>query len=664
MTRRDKYRGCPVIEGVLINDAEKKIVVCRNEFGDIVGRKLIKQADGDALPALPLLRGVVFFFREMAAFFSALLWSARQAGASEEENMGWGRFALGLLTAVLTCFFLYLLVPAILVTAVKLFFGKKLALAVNFAVKTALFFLLLLGLGRTEGVQRLQAYHGAAHKAIHAQMAAERGLKQAWEKLKAFSLIHNGCASGYVLSSLLYLVMAASFCIYLPALERILIELLLFVLIFGLNYEFFRRYWQGDGNSLWKTLTSPGSFLQKFTLREPQEPMLKIAAAALQQREESAGPAENGGQWAKEQLKTWVAEKPWRKKEKPQKEGETPGEKTAKTQEGQEISQEKPEEQTGEEAAKTSFMPSFLETFAAKQGAGETEPAAVSDRAVAVQADGTKGDGTKEPSSSSAKTAAVDTLRGWGKTAAGAASLAAVKIRRALTRAGAFLAEKGRVLAKALKAGAAAAGVRLAKFGQACKTAGAKGKSWLAETWQAGKAWLQPGGQDAGVAEKPDAKPAAASTAKKQAPEPKGKAAAAKPQGNKPQDSKAQGGKPQGNAHPGNKPQSGKPQGNAQPGNKPQSGKPQGNAQPGNKAKGGKPQGNAHPGNKPQSGKPQGNAQPGNKPQSGKPQGNAHPGNKPQGGKPQGHTAHSGKPQGNKAQGAKSQENKSSADKA
>ncbi len=311
MAQRDKYRGCPVIEGVAFSGGQKKEIACRNEFHDIVSREWIKNPNFHGLESLPLARGLVFFFREAVAFFAALLWSARQAGASEDENMGWLQMIGGLFSAVLVCFFLYLLLPAVVVTAVKLFFGQTLAIWLNFIIKVALFLLLLQTLRRTESVKRLWAYHGAAHKAVHAQIAAEQGEENAWENISDYSSIHSGCASSYVLSSFLYLIVVSSFCIYLPALGRVFIEILLFLLIFGVNYEIYRCYWQGNDGLIWKIFTAPGLFLQRFTVREPNWDMMEIAvaAAARLRGETDEWLGDTGAQWAEEQLKTWAAEK-------------------------------------------------------------------------------------------------------------------------------------------------------------------------------------------------------------------------------------------------------------------------------------------------------------------------------------------------------------------
>ena len=63
---------------------------------------------------------------------------------------------------------------------------------------------------------------------------------------------------------------------------NILMRIVLIPLICGISFEILRFVGRHDENPFCRFLSKPGLWLQKFTTREPDEPIIEVAIAAMQ----------------------------------------------------------------------------------------------------------------------------------------------------------------------------------------------------------------------------------------------------------------------------------------------------------------------------------------------------------------------------------------------
>jgi uncharacterized protein YqhQ len=125
--------------------------------------------------------------------------------------------------------------------------------------------------------QRLFAYHGAEHRAIQAYEANE---PLEVETLRRFPNAHMRCGTSFLLtttlvSSLVYATLGPQ-----PLGRRLLSRLLLTPLIAGLSYEAIRLGANAPGGFR-RVLFRPNLALQALTTRDPDEPQMEVALAAL-----------------------------------------------------------------------------------------------------------------------------------------------------------------------------------------------------------------------------------------------------------------------------------------------------------------------------------------------------------------------------------------------
>ena len=143
--------------------------------------------------------------------------------------------------------------------------------------------LLLIGylwlIGRAPKIARVFAYHGAEHKAVHAQ---ERGMILEPGTVQACSTAHPRCGT-----TLLLVVVALSVVVFAllgqpPLWIRVLSRVLLVPVLIGLSYEWAAVLGTHLRQAMVSALVRPGLLLQSLTTREPDDGQVAVAIAALQ----------------------------------------------------------------------------------------------------------------------------------------------------------------------------------------------------------------------------------------------------------------------------------------------------------------------------------------------------------------------------------------------
>jgi uncharacterized protein YqhQ len=133
-------------------------------------------------------------------------------------------------------------------------------------------------IGRLPEVQRVFAYHGAEHRAIHAW---EHRLPLTLENVRAFPNEHPRCGTAFLLT-----VGAISLVAFIalgtpPLVERIVQRAVLTPVIAAVAYEFLRVSQRHEANRLVRWAKAPNLWLQKLTTRDPDDGQVEVAIAAL-----------------------------------------------------------------------------------------------------------------------------------------------------------------------------------------------------------------------------------------------------------------------------------------------------------------------------------------------------------------------------------------------
>jgi uncharacterized protein YqhQ len=278
--------GQAVLEGVMMRAVSSWAVAVRNPEGQIElsSEPLVPWAKRHRLWRLPVLRGVVALGESLKIGFRALAISANAQMEEDEEGQkeeigGWIWGATVVLSIALAIG-LFFVVPVGLTSLIKDQLGSPfLFWLIEGLLRTAIFIGYLVAISRLPDLRRVFEYHGAEHKTISCYEAEDELVPS---RAKLYSRLHPRCGTSFLL-----IVMVLAIFVFapigLPAWYWLLASRILGIpLIAGLSYEVIK--WAGKNRrKRWvRAVMWPGLMLQNLTTREPDEPQLAVAIAALE----------------------------------------------------------------------------------------------------------------------------------------------------------------------------------------------------------------------------------------------------------------------------------------------------------------------------------------------------------------------------------------------
>ena len=161
--------------------------------------------------------------------------------------------------------------------------------AVEGAIRVALFIAYLALISLMPDLKRVFQYHAAEHKAINAY---EAGDELTPESVQKHSLIHVRCGTAFLLWVMVIAIFVFAFFGHPTWYWLIATRILLLPVIAGLAYELIRFAGKHANNRVVRWLLAPGLWLQRLTTREPTLDQLEVSIRALQEvleREQTAG---------------------------------------------------------------------------------------------------------------------------------------------------------------------------------------------------------------------------------------------------------------------------------------------------------------------------------------------------------------------------------------
>ena len=292
--------GQAVMEGVMMMNKDRYSVAVRRPDGEIEVKveqhKPLTKHKG--LLKVPILRGVFSFADSMIVGMSSLMYSAsfyedeeeekkKPATKEEEEQqkakkektdrlMMYGTVTFSVVIAVV----LFLMVPYFLSELLhKAGAGTTLTAVAEAFARVALFLGYLAAISRMEDIQRVFMYHGAEHKCIN---CVEHGLELNVENVLKSSREHKRCGTSFIMIvmiiSILFFMVIRTDTVWLRFLSRIV----LIPVIAGVSYEFLRFAGRHD-SKLVNLLSRPGMWMQGLTTTEPDDSMIEVAIAAVEE---------------------------------------------------------------------------------------------------------------------------------------------------------------------------------------------------------------------------------------------------------------------------------------------------------------------------------------------------------------------------------------------
>ncbi len=274
------YGGQAVIEGVMMQGGGGYAIACRQADGAIVYRqgKIKLPKERKAIWRLPGFRGVYSFASSMKMGFSALTWSAVQAGEEEDEKLSFKDLAFAVIAALVFVVLIFIVIP-VTIGSFALpyvgFFGRS---AIEGVLRLAFFVGYVAIIARMPDMARVFAYHGAEHKTI---ATLEAGELLTVENARTKSRIHCRCGTSFILMAMILMIVIFTFVGNTTPILRILIKILMMPVVAGVAYEVYRLPLLFPNSRVVKALVAPGMWLQRLTTNEPDDSQLEVAFASM-----------------------------------------------------------------------------------------------------------------------------------------------------------------------------------------------------------------------------------------------------------------------------------------------------------------------------------------------------------------------------------------------
>ena len=274
------YGGQALIEGVLMRGSRFVAAAMRSPEGKIIVQ--VEPLQGiyrSGIRKIPFLRGLIVLWDALVLGTHFLTISANLQSGEDEKIEGpalYGTLAVSLLLGL----GIFVFIPTALGSGIETWFGLNLAV-VNI-LEGIIRLVIALGyiylIGRMPEISRVFAYHGAEHKTINAY---EAGAVLSPQSIKAYSLEHPRCGTGFLLTVVVFTIILFSPLRVLDFWLRVPLQLLLVPVIACLAYEYMR--WTANHlNLTWvRWLVWPNLALQHLTTREPTIEMLEVALTSF-----------------------------------------------------------------------------------------------------------------------------------------------------------------------------------------------------------------------------------------------------------------------------------------------------------------------------------------------------------------------------------------------
>lgn len=286
--------GQAVLEGVMMKNKSDYAVAVRKPDGEItvMHGKSKSMSENSVFFRLPIIRGVVRFVESLVLGMRTLTYSAsfyedeeevKKKSPKNDEKKDSKESVETILTVVLSIVLaigIFMVLPFFLSQLLRSVVTSNTALAaIEGVIRIVLFVGYVLAISLMQDIKRVFMYHGAEHKSIN---CIENGLELTVGNVRRQSKHHRRCGTSFLLIVMFISIVLFMFIHFENIWLRMAVRILLVPVIAGISYEFIRFAGNTD-NKIVAILSKPGMLLQRLTTREPDDKMIEVAIAAIEE---------------------------------------------------------------------------------------------------------------------------------------------------------------------------------------------------------------------------------------------------------------------------------------------------------------------------------------------------------------------------------------------
>ena len=288
--------GQAVLEGVMMKNRDKYAVAVRKPNGEIdVEVEEYKGVCGDKKFAkLPFIRGVFAFIDSLILGMKVTTYSAsfyeeedeKPSKTEEKLEKLLGNKAddimmtFTVILSVIIAVALFMLLPLFLSDLLGKYIRNASVIAIiEGIIRILIFIAYIAGISLMKDIKRLYMYHGAEHKCIN---CIEKGRPLTVKDVKRSSRQHKRCGTSFLLFVVLVSVIVFFFIRVDNMALKLVLRIALVPVIAGISYEIIRLAGRSD-NIVVRIISAPGLWMQKLTTKEPDEDMIEVAIASVEE---------------------------------------------------------------------------------------------------------------------------------------------------------------------------------------------------------------------------------------------------------------------------------------------------------------------------------------------------------------------------------------------
>ena len=298
--KKTSIGGQALIEGIMMRGPKRSVMAVRKKDGtiDISEREVKSLKEKYPVLKLPIIRGVAGFIESMTVGYKAMMDSAEISGYLDEEEIASEKekkdnsklmtvlMIVATVLAVILSIGLFIYLPSLAFKGVNYLAGGVLSPYQSLfegILKITIFLGYMFAVSLMKDIDRVFRYHGAEHKTI---FCYEAGEELTVENVRSKGRFHPRCGTSFMILMLIVSIFVTFILdAIVPFLKEVLwlrtiIKLLLVPLICGIGYELIKVCGKHD-NIVTRIIAAPGLWIQRITVKEPDDSMIEIAIAAM-----------------------------------------------------------------------------------------------------------------------------------------------------------------------------------------------------------------------------------------------------------------------------------------------------------------------------------------------------------------------------------------------
>jgi uncharacterized protein YqhQ len=277
------YGGQAVIEGVMIRGRRTIALACRKPDGGIYRYReaLSSPLLTSRVARAPFVRGVFVLWESLRYGMRMLMRSADVQLAEQDARPSGAASSAFMFVGLAFAVVLFIGIPYVATGFLRSALPSTLALNIAEGIlRLALLLGYLVAISAMPDIRRVFAYHGAEHMTIH---AFEHGDPLDTAHVAPYPTAHPRCGTAFLLFVVVIAIAVFAFVPRVNLIVDLVVRLVLVIPVASISYEILRLGAGHERNPLMRLAVAPGLLLQAITTRRPDDPMIEVAIASLEE---------------------------------------------------------------------------------------------------------------------------------------------------------------------------------------------------------------------------------------------------------------------------------------------------------------------------------------------------------------------------------------------